>query len=106
VIDRVHYLARREKQHEMKDGIPLFEWDPGVPIDEDDVGPVIEYGEIEEPHENVVDYESDLQPCEDTFIIDNMPTSVVHDVAYKDSSDEESVSESNEDNNDLESSKC
>ena len=35
-IDRVHTLAKNQKQPVMKDG-PIFEWSPGIPIDDDDV---------------------------------------------------------------------
>ena len=32
VIDRVNFLSTKEKQQQLQDGMPLFEWEPGVQI--------------------------------------------------------------------------
>ena len=35
VIDRVHELSNREGEPDFIRGYPVFEWSPGVPIDDD-----------------------------------------------------------------------
>ena len=36
IIDRVHKLADKDQQPAMRNGFPIFEWNPGMEMDRDD----------------------------------------------------------------------
>ena len=71
VINRVHYLANREGQPKLVNNCPIFEWSPGIPIDDEDNDDVSEDDDVE-VHEDDDDIDAlQLIPEEDEHEVDD-----------------------------------
>ena len=77
VIDRVETLAEEEKQPIMKGGMPIFEWGPGEPIEDDflndeEITPMLDYDIENLGNIQIVD-EEDLVQEEEPMVIEQPP---------------------------------
>jgi hypothetical protein len=61
IIDRVESIAKKEKQPELLDGCLLFEWAPGITIDESDEEQVNNIDNIEDEQLHEMDEENNIK---------------------------------------------
>ena len=75
VIDMVHSLVEIEGQNEMPNGMPTFEWEPGMPIDDQDYTSEADCHVYHEPNNN----ENDVDPTSDDEADDASDQSPEHE---------------------------
>ena len=77
VINRVHALATYEKQPKLVNNCPIFEWSPGLPIDDEDVG---------EEYQDDSDEESNADEINNEYVEDQDDTD--HEEDEQDANDD------------------